>query len=174
MMFPRGAGATADRCRQQGRAHGRAIQLRANDLVYLAGGEPHALLALENSAALLTILVADVTMSLDNVLAIGALAAGNLPLLAVGLLLSIVFLLLGSALVAELMGRLPWLLDVAALVLAWTAAKMVLDDIRLGPVLEHLPWAQIVIPVAAFAIVIAADLLLRLRDSQRAGKTNAV
>ena len=38
-------------------AHGRAIQLRANDLVYLAGGEPHALLALENSAALLTILL---------------------------------------------------------------------------------------------------------------------
>ena len=36
-------------------------------------------------AALLTILVADVTMSLDNVLAIGALAAGNIPILAVGL-----------------------------------------------------------------------------------------
>ncbi|MFL5653091.1 MAG: YjbE family putative metal transport protein [Ktedonobacteraceae bacterium] len=125
-------------------------------------------------AALLTILVADVTMSLDNVLAIGALAAGNLPLLAAGLLLSITLVLLGSALVAELMRRLPWLLDVAALVLAWTAAKMVLDDIRLGPVLEHLPWTQLVIPVAAFAIVIAADLLLRLRDRQRAGKTNAV
>ena len=125
-------------------------------------------------AALLTILVADVTMSLDNVLAVGALAAGNLLLLAAGLLLSITLVLLGSALVAELMRRLPWLLDVAALVLAWTAAKMVLDDIRLGPVLEHLPWAQLVIPVAAFAIVIAADLLLRLRDSQRAGKTNAV
>ncbi|MFC3107870.1 cupin domain-containing protein [Undibacterium arcticum] len=38
-------------------AHGRAIQLGANDLVYLAGGAPHALLALENSTALLTILL---------------------------------------------------------------------------------------------------------------------
>src|SRR5205085_9491345 len=118
-------------------------------------------------AALLTILVADVTMSLDNVLAIGALASGNLPLLAVGLLLSIVLVLLGSALVAELIGRLPWLMDVAALVLAWTAAKMVLDDIRLGPVLEHLPWTQFVIPAVAFVVVIAADVLLRLRGSQR-------
>ena len=72
-------------------------------------------------------------------LAIGALAAGNLPLLAVGLLLSIVLLLLGSALIAELLGRLPWLLDVAALVLAWAAANMILDDIRLAPVLEHFP-----------------------------------
>lgn len=120
-------------------------------------------------AALLTILVADVTMSLDNVLAIGALAAGNLPLVAVGLLLSIVFLLLGSALVAELIGRLPWLLDGAVLVLAWTAAKMVLDDRSLHPVLEHLPWAQLAVPVTALAMMIAADLFLRLRDSQRAG-----
>jgi YjbE family integral membrane protein len=121
-------------------------------------------------AALLTILVADVTMSLDNVLAIGALAAGNLPLLAVGLLLSIVFLLLGSALVAELIGRFPWLLDGAALVLAWTAAKMVLDDRSLNPVLEHLPWAQLAVPITALAMMIAADLYLRRRDRHRAGK----
>lgn len=118
-------------------------------------------------AALLTILVADVTMSLDNVLAVGALAAGNLLLLAAGLLLSMLILLLGSALVAELIGRLPWLLDVAALVLGWTAANMILDDIRLGPVLEHLPWTQIAIPIATIAIVVVADILLRLYESRR-------
>lgn len=121
-------------------------------------------------SALLTILIADVTMSLDNVLAIGALAQGNLPLLAAGLLLSIVLLLLGSALVTELIGRLPWLLDVAALVLAWTAANMILEDIRLGPVLEHFPWTRVVLPAVAFGIVITADMLLRLRDSRRSGK----
>ncbi|HET9921839.1 MAG TPA: YjbE family putative metal transport protein [Ktedonobacteraceae bacterium] len=118
-------------------------------------------------AALLTILVADVTMSLDNVLAVGALAAGNLLLLAAGLLLSMLILLLGSALVAELIGRLPWLLEVAALVLGWTAANMILDDIRLGPVLEHLPWTQIAIPIATIAIVVVADILLRLYESRR-------
>ena len=117
-------------------------------------------------AALLTIRVADVTMSLDNVLAIGALAAGNLPLLAAGLLLSIALLLLGSTLIAELMGRLPWLLDIAALVLAWTAARMILEDIRLAPVLEHFPWAQFAFPGVAFAIVIAADILLRVRSTE--------
>ena len=121
-------------------------------------------------AALLTILVADVTMSLDNVLAIGALAAGNLPLLAAGLLLSIALLLLGSALIAELIGRLPWLLDVAALVLAWTAAHMILEDIRLAPVLAHFPWAQFALPAVAFAIVIAADILLRVRSNEVARK----
>jgi len=121
-------------------------------------------------AALLTILVADVTMSLDNVLAIGALAAGNLPLLAAGLLLSIALLLLGSALIAELIGRLPWLLDVAALVLAWTAAHMILEDIRLAPVLEHFPWTQFALPAVAFAIVIAADILLWVRSNEVASK----
>jgi YjbE family integral membrane protein len=124
--------------------------------------------------ALLTITVADVTMSLDNVLAIGALAAGNLPILAIGLLLSIVLLLLGSALVAEIIGRLPWLLDVAALVLAWTAARMVLEDIRLAPVLEHLPWTEFAVPIVALSIVIAADILLRLRDNQRANNKGIV
>ena len=122
-------------------------------------------------AALLTILVADVTMSLDNVLAIGALAAGNLPILAIGLVLSIGLLLIGSALVAELIGRLPWLLDVAALVLAWTAGNMILDDIRLGPMLEHFPWTRFVIPAVSLGIVIVADVLLRQRAAGHAGKS---
>lgn len=113
--------------------------------------------------ALLTILVADVTMSLDNVLAIGALASGHLLLLAVGLLLSIALLLLGSALVAELIGRLPWLLDVAALVLGWTAARMILDDIRLKPIFEQLPLVHIALPAVALLIILVADILIRRR-----------
>lgn len=126
-------------------------------------------------AALLTILVADVTMSLDNVLAIGALAAGNLPLLAAGLLLSIALLLLGSALVAELIGRFSWLLDVAALVLAWTAANMILDDTRLHPLFEqHLwTWTRFALPALAFSIVIAADVLLRLRNARIVSRKSA-
>lgn len=124
-------------------------------------------------AALLTILVADVTMSLDNVLAIGALAAGNLPLLAAGLLLSIALLLLGSALVAELIGRFSWLLDVAALVLAWTAANMILDDTRLHPLLEQLPWMHFALPALTFAIIIAADVLLRLRNARAVSRKSA-
>lgn len=73
--------------------------------------------------ALLTILVADVTMSLDNVLAVGALSQGNLLVLSIGILVSIAILLVGSALVAELMKWFPWHLDVAALVLAWTGSQ---------------------------------------------------
>jgi YjbE family integral membrane protein len=125
--------------------------------------------------ALLTILVADVTMSLDNVLAVGALAAGNIPLLAGGLVLSMAIVLVGSALVAALIGRLPLLLDLAALVLGWTAASMVLHDLRLGPVLAAYPWTAYAVPAAGLGLVIIADLLLRARDrrSRRAAMTTA-
>jgi hypothetical protein len=43
---------------------------------------------------------------------------------------------------------------------------MILDDIRLAPVLEHVPWAQFALPAVAFAIVIATDILLRVRSTE--------
>ena len=113
--------------------------------------------------ALLTILVADVTMSLDNVLAVGALSHGNLLALSIGILVSIAILLVGSALVAELMKWLPWLLDVAALVLAWTGANMMLYDFRLGDILDNYAWTAIAVPTVSLGIVLFADVLLRLR-----------
>ena len=113
--------------------------------------------------ALVTITLADVTMSLDNILAIGALAAGHIPLLVVGLLLSIALVLAGSALVAALIRRLPWLLDLAALVLGWTAAGMLLEDARVGPLLHALPGGQVLVYAAALLVVLAVDVVLRLR-----------
>ncbi len=124
--------------------------------------------------ALLTILVADVTMSLDNVLAVGALAAGDLPLLVAGLALSMVLLLVGSALVATLIGRLPWLLDVAALVLGWTAGTMVLHDLRLAPFWETVPGSAIFVHAVTIGFVLAVDLLLRRRSKRQLAERSAL
>lgn len=118
-------------------------------------------------AAMLTILVADVTMSLDNILAVGAIANGDIPLLVLGLLVSVAILLFGSALIAEVVGRLTWLLDAAALVLAWTGANMILDDLRQSStIITYLPWLRIAIPITTFAVVIIADIWLRVRDAR--------
>jgi YjbE family integral membrane protein len=125
------------------------------------GGEPVARRGFVS--ALLTIIVADVTMSLDNVLAVAALASEHIPLLIGGLLLSILILMVGSALVAELINRLPWLLDVAALVLGWTASNMILHDRRLGPILEQQSWTAVAVPVALLGIILVADVIFRLR-----------
>lgn len=119
-------------------------------------------------SAMLTILVADVTMSLDNILAIGGLAHSNLLLLVVGLVISIALLLVGSAIVAELIGRLPWLLDVAALVLGWTAGSMLLHDGIVGVFLRGAPVANYLIPASGAALVLIIDLLLRLRARRKA------
>ncbi len=84
------------------------------------------------------ILLADVSMSLDNVLAVAALARGNYLLLVLGIAFSMLLLLLASAVVARLMARVPRLLYVAAIILAWTAGTMVADDHAVHPYLVSL------------------------------------
>ena len=109
-------------------------------------------------------------MSLDNILAIGAIANGELVPLTIGLMVSIAFILLGSALIAELIERLPLLLDLACLILAWTAATMFLSDTKLGPILAHFPWTQIVLPVVTVGITLIIDLYLWWRDTRKSSK----
>jgi YjbE family integral membrane protein len=111
----------------------------------------------------LTILAADAMMSLDNVLAVGALADGNIVILALGLLMSIALVLAGSSLVSTLMRRLPWLLDGASLILAWTAANMILTDLRLGPMLNEIVWTAIAIPALTLGTVLIVAIVQRVR-----------
>lgn len=149
--------------------HEEQLDEQAQLIPHAAGGEQRAKSEASPGfvRALLTILIADVTMSLDNVLAIGALAHGELPVLIFGLLVSIGLVLAGSALVANLIRRLPWLLDVAALVLGWTAAGMVAHDLRLGPVLHDiLPYTEIVLYALGVGIVLAIDIFLRVRNAR--------
>lgn len=93
-------------------------------------------------SAALAIVVADVTMSLDNVLAVGAAANGGLIPIALGLFFSIVIILCGSALVAELITRFMWLLDLAAFVLGWTSATMIHDDLVHLALTSHINWLK--------------------------------
>jgi YjbE family integral membrane protein len=79
-------------------------------------------------SAVKTIILADVVMSLDNILAVGGLADGELWLLLFGLGLSIPIILAGSEVVARVLGRVPVLVYVGVVVLIWTATRMVLED----------------------------------------------
>jgi YjbE family integral membrane protein len=79
-------------------------------------------------AAVWTIVMADLVMSLDNMLAVGGAAHGSVELLLFGLILSMPILLFGSSLIARLLNRLPWLMIVGSVVLTITAARMVTDD----------------------------------------------
>lgn len=82
--------------------------------------------------ALKTIILADVIMSLDNILAIAGVSQGDVSLLLFGLVLSMPLILFGSGLIATVMNRMPWLSLFGAGILAWTAGTMVLHDKIVG------------------------------------------
>jgi YjbE family integral membrane protein len=85
-------------------------------------------------AAVRLMVLADATMSLDNVLAVAAIAESTPhpgPVLVLGLALSIPVVLLGGGLVATVLGRYPWLTWVGAAVLTITAASLIIDDVGL-------------------------------------------
>jgi predicted tellurium resistance membrane protein TerC len=84
--------------------------------------------------------VADVTMSLDNVLAIAGAARGDMLLVGAGLASSLRFVVWGSGVLANLMNRHVWIIWLGGGILGYVAAEMMLEDpavsARLGP-LEH-------------------------------------
>lgn len=80
------------------------------------------------AAAIRTILVADLVMSLDNVLAVAAAAKGNLPLLVLGLLVSIPLIIFGATLLTKVMERFPIIITIGAALLGFLAGEMLLTD----------------------------------------------
>jgi YjbE family integral membrane protein len=80
------------------------------------------------AAAIRTILIADLVMSLDNVLAVAAAAKGNIPLLVIGLLVSIPLIIFGSTLLMKVMERFPIIITLGAALLGWLAGEMLVTD----------------------------------------------
>lgn len=113
--------------------------------------------------AILTILLADVSMSLDNVISVGALARGNITLLIAGLVFSMVLLFVASSVVALIIDRMSWLIDLASLVLAWTAASLILEDPFVQAHVSLTSDQQLVVHLGFVAVVIVIELVLRLR-----------
>jgi YjbE family integral membrane protein len=112
--------------------------------------------------AIRTIILADVVMSLDNILAVGGAAHGSLGLLLFGLALSIPILLLGSELMARLIGRLPILNYVGAVVLIMTAIRMILEDEIIDDLHDATLWEHVALTVIASVVIfLAAHWLYR-------------
>jgi len=79
-------------------------------------------------AAIRTILVADLVMSLDNVLAVAAAAKGDTVLLVIGLAVSIPLIIFGSTLLLKVMERFPIIITLGAALLGFLAGEMLLTD----------------------------------------------
>ena len=89
-------------------------------------------------AAVQIVVVADIVMSLDNVIAVAAAANGSLPLLIFGLAISIPLIIAGAALIMALLSMLPILVWAGAALLGWIAGDVIATDPAMHPRLQSL------------------------------------
>ena len=91
-------------------------------------GGGHARHGMSLVEAVWIIIVADVVMSLDNVLAVAGAAHGNMVLVVFGISLSLPLVVWGSGILARLMGRYPWIIWIGGGILGYVAGEMMLKD----------------------------------------------
>jgi YjbE family integral membrane protein len=88
--------------------------------------------------AIRIVVIADIIMSLDNVIAVAAAANGQLSLLVLGLAISIPMIIAGAALIMMVLDRFPFLVWLGALLLGWIAGDVIETDLAVEPWLHHL------------------------------------
>lgn len=138
-------------------------------LLFDNGEESGIMEAATVGKAVQIILAADFVMSLDNVLAIAALADGDLAVTVIGIALSIPIVVWGSTLIAALLQRFPFLVLAGSAILAFTAGEMMLNDPFLSGILDNFPRTMhSLLPAVLCGAVIAAGTwhMSRLRSSQ--------
>ncbi|HSS46295.1 MAG TPA: TerC family protein [Burkholderiales bacterium] len=120
-------------------------------------------------SAIKTIMIADLVMSLDNVIGVAAAAKGNITLLILGLAISIPLIVFGSTLVLKLMQRFPFIITLGAALLGYIAGELLVTDPLVVEWMElHMPFASIVVSICGALAVVAAGKWLNRSPS--AGK----
>ncbi|MFC5403028.1 TerC family protein [Cohnella soli] len=118
------------------------------------------------AGAVWTIVVADFVMSLDNVLAVAAVAKGDVILIIIGIVMSIPIIIWGSSFIIRLLDRFPGVLYIGGGLLGYTASEMMLSDPGMRPYIERLsPDVEKLFPLLAVAALLIAALLLRRRSN---------
>ena len=121
--------------------------------------------------AVKTIIIADIVMSLDNVLGMAGAAKGHLAMLFIGMVITIPLILFGSALIMKLMERFPIFITFGAGLLGWVAGEMAIADPAVKDAIEsHAHYLDFVAPVIGAAAVIIAGRMLAHRRAAAAEK----
>ena len=120
--------------------------------------------------AMKTIVVADALMGVDNVLGVAGAAQGSFDLVVIGLLISIPIVVFGSTMVLKLVERFPIIIRLGAAVLAFTAAKMIVNEAWLADIFQG-EWGT---PArwATYAVAVAGVLLAGSWAERRAKAAN--
>ena len=115
-------------------------------------------------AAIKTILIADLVMSLDNVIAVAAVAKDSFLLLILGLTISIPLVIFGATMLMKLMERWPIIISVGAALIGYVAGEMLVTD----PVVKdwvdaNIAWLHWAAPAAGAILVVAVGKWLAAR-----------
>jgi YjbE family integral membrane protein len=107
-------------------------------------------------AAVGTIIVADAAMGIDNVIAVAGAAESHIGLVIIGLLITVPIIVWGSTLFIKLIERYPVIIYAGSAILAYTAAKMIIDEPFIHKYFEDSP----VLKYSVIAVIIVAVLVL--------------
>ncbi len=120
-------------------------------------------------AAIKTILIADLVMSLDNVIGVAAAAKGSVLLLIIGLAVSIPLVIFGATMLLKLMERFPVIITIGGGLLGYVAGEMAVTDPAVKDWVDtNMPFLHEVAAVAGVAIVLVVGKLLAKRQLAQA------
>ena len=123
-------------------------------------------------AAIRTILIADLVMSIDNVIAVAAAASRapeeyRLVLLIIGLATSIPLIIIGSTLLMKIMERFPIIITLGAALLGWLAGEMFVTDPAIAAWFKaNLPHADLILGIGCALLVVVVGKWLRHRSAR--------
>jgi YjbE family integral membrane protein len=106
-------------------------------------------------AAIRTILIADLVMSLDNVIGVAAAAKGSMTLLILGLAISIPLVVFGSSMMIKLMTRFPIVVTFGACLIGWVGGETIVSDVALREFSAANPWLHYTAAAAGALAVLA-------------------
>lgn len=119
--------------------------------------------------AVRTVIVADVVMSLDNVIAVAGAAHGDITLVVFGILVSVPIIVWGSRFVLKLMDRFPVVITLGGALLGWIAGGMAVSDGAVTAHLGELPgWLKYACGALGAVLVVAVGKWLAHRQARRA------
>jgi len=118
-------------------------------------------------AAVRTILIADLVMSLDNVIAVAAAAKGSMTLLILGLAISIPMVIFGSTLMIKIMERYPVIVVFGACLIGWVGGETIVSDVLLRDTVQAAPWLHYVgAAIGALAVYLIGKYMQKKSAAQ--------
>ncbi len=121
------------------------------------------------ASAIRTILIADLVMSLDNVIGVAAAANGNVTLLVIGLAIAIPIVIFGSTLMIKLMERFPIIVTLGAALIGWVGGETIASDVIFKDYSAANPWLHYAAATAgAVFVIVVGKFIARRKNVQGA------